>query len=332
MKPLVSILIPAFNAERWIAETIQSAVAQTWPQKEIIVVDDGSRDSTRAVAKRYESSLVKVISQENRGASSARNRAFEHAQGEYIQWLDADDLLAVDKISKQMAVGINSSKRTLLSSPWGIFFYRQTRARFVRTSLWQDLEPVDWLLEKLSENHWMACQSWLVSRELSQMAGPWDTSLSADDDGEYFSRISMESDGIKFVPEAISYVSATNAGSLSKNIHMTEKKRKSQFESMCLQIKYLRSIEDSERTKLACLKYLQRSLIFFYPEDSGIVDRANALACELGGELRIPELSWKWDWLRRVFGWETAKSVMFSMQGTSALPSRYSDYILSKLE
>ena len=332
MKPLVSILIPAFNAEKWIARTIQSAVAQTWQQKEIIVVDDGSRDITLAVAKRYESSLVKVISQENRGASSARNRALEHAQGEYIQWLDADDLLAVDKISKQMAVGMNNSNRTLLSSSWGVFFYRPSKARFVRTSLWQDLEPVDWLLNKLSENHWMACQSWLVSRELTQLAGPWNTSLSADDDGEYFSRISMESDGIKFVPEAISYVSAANAGSLSKNIYMSEKKRKSQFESMCLQIKYLRSIEDSERTKSACLKYLQRCLIFFYPEDSGIVARANALACELGGELRIPDLSWKWDWLRRIFGWEIAKNVMFAMQGTSALPSRYSDYILSKLE
>jgi glycosyltransferase involved in cell wall biosynthesis len=332
VKPLVSILIPAFNAQDWIADTIQSAAAQTWPRKEIIVVDDGSTDHTLAIAQQYASGYVHVVTQNNAGAAAARNKAYALSQGDYIQWLDADDLLAPDKIAKQMEVGIDESKRILLSSSWGYFFYCPRKARFVRTSLWQDLEPVDWLLNKLNENIWMTCQSWLVSRELSQMAGPWDTRLCADDDGEYFSRVILSSELIKFVPDAISYVSTANADSLSKNFHMSERKVRSQFESICLQIKYLRSIEDSERTRAACLKELQRWLIYFYPEFPDIVACANSLAGKLGGQLRIPELSWKWDWLRRLFGWEVAKRISLAMQGTSVLPSKTLDYILSKLE
>src|SRR6266576_6242361 len=104
MAPLVSILIPAYNAERWIADTINSALAQTWPRKEIIVVDDGSEDQTLWVSRQFASKNVSVVTQENRGASAARNKAFELCQGDYIQWLDADDLLAPAKIAKQTEV------------------------------------------------------------------------------------------------------------------------------------------------------------------------------------------------------------------------------------
>src|SRR6266404_9653868 len=125
MKPLVSILIPAYNAEPWIADTIQSALGQTWARKEIIVVDDGSTDRTLSVARRSASKSVSVVTQKNQGAAAARNKAFEICQGDYIQWLDADDLLSPDKIAKQMeAAEQRQSKRILFSSAWGYFIFR----------------------------------------------------------------------------------------------------------------------------------------------------------------------------------------------------------------
>lgn len=332
MEPLVSILIPAFNAQDWIADTIQSASAQTWPRKEIIVVDDGSTDQTLAIAQQYVSSFVHVVTQNNAGAAAARNKAYAMSQGDYIQWLDADDLLAPDKITRQMEVGLREGKKTLLSSPWGYFYYRPKKSVVLPTSLWRDLEPADWLFHKLNENLWMTSQSWLVSRELSQMAGPWDTRLSADDDGEYFCRVLLACEHVKFVPDAFSYVNKLNVGSLSKNIHQSKQKLQSQFESMRLHIHYLRSLEDSQRTKAACIKYLQRWLIYFYPEHVDIVAPVNKLAQELGGQLRIPKLSWKWDWLRCLFGWSVAKRVSFKLQRTSVIPSMSWDYVLSKLE
>src|SRR5208282_807303 len=130
-KPLVSILIPAYNAEAWIADTIRSALAQTWPRKEIIVVDDGSTDGTLAAAKRFESEGILVVAQPNQGAAAARNKAYSLCSGDYIQWLDADDLLSPDKIAKQMEVAERyPGKRILFSSGWAHFLYRPAKAKF----------------------------------------------------------------------------------------------------------------------------------------------------------------------------------------------------------
>src|SRR5215472_9763397 len=103
MKPLVSILIPAYNAEKTIGETLRSALAQSWRNKEIIVVNDGSRDRTLEAAQGFASKELAVFSVENQGAAAARNHAFRLSQGDYVQYLDADDLLAPDKIERQLA-------------------------------------------------------------------------------------------------------------------------------------------------------------------------------------------------------------------------------------
>src|SRR5205814_7608388 len=117
MTPLVSILIPAFNAEQSLGETLRSAVGQTWPRKEIIVVDDGSTDQTAAIARRFASRDVKVVSKRNEGAAATRNYAFSLSQGDYIQWLDADDLLSADKIERQMAALRAGGPRAIASCP-----------------------------------------------------------------------------------------------------------------------------------------------------------------------------------------------------------------------
>ena len=142
MKPLVSILIPAYNAKSWICHSLQSALAQTWSRKEIIVVDDGSSDGTAELARRFSSKEVLVVSTDNQGLSAAVNHAYRLCQGDYIQELDADDLLVPNKIELQLtALRGFESRRILLSSPWAPFFYRTRRARFVPNSLWQDLSP-----------------------------------------------------------------------------------------------------------------------------------------------------------------------------------------------
>ena len=99
---LVSICIPTYNSKKWVGETIHSALAQTWENKEIIIVDDGSVDDTYQIIKQFESDNVRVFRQENKGACSARNRALKEANGDFIQWLDADDILASDKIEIQL--------------------------------------------------------------------------------------------------------------------------------------------------------------------------------------------------------------------------------------
>jgi glycosyltransferase involved in cell wall biosynthesis len=330
--PLVSILIPAYNAAEWIANTLNSALAQTWPRTEIIVVDDGSKDATIEIARRFEPRGVRVIPQRNQGASAARNNAFSQCHGDYIQWLDADDLLAPDKIAKQMEVVMAGlSKRTLLSSPWGRFMYRHSRARFIPSDLWRDLTPQEWLLRKMDQNIYMQTASWLVSRELTEAAGPWDIRLLGDDDGEYFCRVLLASNGVRFVHGANVYYRAFRFDSLSF-IGRFPKKIEAHWISMQLHIKYLRSLGDDARARAACLQYLRDALIYFYPERSHILAEAEELAKELGGSLGTPYLSWKYSWLKVCFGWVAVKPTQnFVRKIRWGLATRF-DYLLYRLE
>ncbi len=332
MKPLVSILVPAFNADEWIADTLRSAVGQTWERKEIIVVDDGSVDKTLAIARQFESTCVQVVTQRNQGAAASRNKAFSLSQGEYIQWLDADDLLAVDKIENQMeALDQCQSERTLLSSAWGKFMYRYYRAQFVPTVLWHDLSPVEWLLGKMGQNVYMQTATWLVSRRLIDAAGPWNTTLLGDDDGEYFCRVLLASDGVRFVPESRVYYRAPGPSSLSY-IGRSDIKLEAQWRSMQLHIKYLRSLEDSDRTRAACVMYLQNWLGNFYPQRLDIVMQAEQMAMDLGAQLKSPELSWKYSWIQAIFGSDLACRAQVLLPTLRWLLSRLWDEALFRLE
>lgn len=307
MKPLVSILIPAYNSERWISEAIESALVQTWPAKEILVVDDGSTDQTLSIARKFASASVSVITQPNEGAASARNKAYSLSQGDYIQWLDADDLLAADKISRQIELLLHEgTRRTLVSSAFGRFRHRVSRVQFSPTSLWCDLSPTDWLVRKLEDNVFMQTATWLASRELAEAAGPWDTRLLGDDDGEYFCRVILASDIIRFVPDAKVFYRRTGGGSLSQ-LGQSPRKIEAHFLSMASHIRYLRSLEDSARVRSACLVFLQRWLVYFYPERPDLVKQLEELATQLGGQLEPPRMSWKYAWIQELFGLPSAK-------------------------
>lgn len=312
--PLVSILIPAYNAETWIADTLRSALAQTWPRTEIIVVDDGSKDATLSIALQFASEKIRVIAQKNEGASAARNNAFRHCHGDYIQWLDADDLLAPDKIERQMELVLQGmSSRLLLSSPWAHFMYRPWKAKFEPSPLWCDLTPREWLLRKMKHNVFMQTSTWLVSRQLTELAGPWDVRMLGDDDGEYFCRVLMASEGVRFIPDAKVYYRAFRFNSLSYVGRFPEK-IEAHWISMKLHIKYLRSMGDNHESRAACLQFLRDSLIYFYPEQRHILQQANELAEELGSSLGIPQLSWKYTWIEVVFGWMLVKPVQTSLR------------------
>jgi O-antigen/teichoic acid export membrane protein/glycosyltransferase involved in cell wall biosynthesis len=321
MKPLVSILIPAYNAEKWVA-----------PNKEIIVVDDGSRDRTSEVARSFASKMVKVVTQPNLGASAARNKALSLCHGDYIQWLDADDVLVRDKISRQMAFVANcAERRVLLSCEWGQFLYSTSRVKFFPTPLWEDLSPVEWIVRKMENFTWMQPGTWLVSRELTEAAGPWDERLSLDDDGEYFCRVVSKSTDIKFISGAKMFYRVRGQGSLGF-LDGSDKKFESLWASMQLHVKYLLSMEDSERTRAACIKYLQNHLISFCSERPDLAQKAQRLAKSYGGQLETPKLSWEYAWIDKMLGWRTTRAIQRNRQKWKIITYRTWDRSVLNLE
>ena len=93
LAPLVSVVIPCYNSARYLGETIESVLAQTYARVEVIVVDDGSTDATPKIAQSYP---VQYVYQTNRGISAARNAGVVHSRGKYVQFLDHDDRLLPD--------------------------------------------------------------------------------------------------------------------------------------------------------------------------------------------------------------------------------------------
>ncbi|MDB9347422.1 glycosyltransferase family 2 protein [Nodularia spumigena] len=308
MISLVSILIPCYNAEKWIAETIESALAQTWQNKEIIIVDDGSKDNSLSIAKRYESSQVKVIAQENSGASSARNRALKEAQGDFIQYLDADDLLAPNKIEVQIQLLLKEQNCGYIASgEWGRFYKNPSETLFISEPVWADLSPVDWLICSWNGGGMMHPAAWLVPRHIADKAGYWDERLSLNDDGEYFCRVVLASEGVKFCQGAKSYYRSGIENSLSGS--QSQKARESEILSWELNTNKLLNRENNSKLKKVCANVFQRFIYDVYPDAPDLRKKAQERVQELGGSDLKLRGSPSFNLLCLIVGWKIAKRI-----------------------
>ncbi len=307
MKPLVSILIPCYNAQYWLAETLESALAQTWTNKEIIVIDDGSNDDTLAVARRFESPVVKVISQENRGQSAAENRALQEVQGDFTQYLDADDLLAPDKIERQIQVLGDSNSDFVAAGEWSRFYRSPQEALFLPQSIWTDMTPVEWLTCSWEGHYMMHGAAWLIPRKIVERAGPWNESLSLINDFDYFCRVLLASQGVKFCWGAKSYYRSGTFTSLSGSKSCAA--WKSAFRSLELGTNNLLAREYSLRTRHASAAVLQRYIYEVYPDVPELQERAEAKVQQLGGSDVQPSGGPLFQLISCVTGWKSAKQI-----------------------
>jgi hypothetical protein len=158
----------------------------------------------------------------------------------------------------------------------------------------------------MGENLYMQPATWLTSRELALAAGPWDTRLWYDDDGEYFCRVLLASEGTRFVPGTGVFYRITGVNSISY-MGRSDRKRDALLLSVKLHIQYLRSLEDSDRVRKACLEYLRTKCVDIYPERPDIFKELQSLAGQLQGRLEVPRLRWKYAWMKPVFGRKAAK-------------------------
>jgi glycosyltransferase involved in cell wall biosynthesis len=119
-KPTVSVVIPCYNGAKFLRETLDSVLAQTYPVLEVLVIDDGSTDDSAAIAESF-GPPIRVIRQPNQGESVARNRGIDEAKGEWIAFLDADDLWDAQKIHKQMDFSLLHPEVMCIHTAWKRF-------------------------------------------------------------------------------------------------------------------------------------------------------------------------------------------------------------------
>ena len=301
-QPLVSIIIPCFNAEPWLASTLESALAQTWSRTEIIVVDDGSSDQSVAVARQFETRGIRLLNQANAGAGVARNTGLSVAQGDFIQYLDADDRLSPDKIAAQIAWLEHSPPRKVATCRWARFQDDEAEARFISEAVYRDLGAIDFLLLAANENQMMHTAAWLVPRTLVEAAGPWDSVPSPNDDGEYFCRVLLASEGLAFCPVGQSYYRSGLEISLSKT--SSQKACRGLLHSMDLIARNLADFENSRRVHVALANHYQRIVYLSYPHAPEVVTAAVERARDHGGSNLRPEMGPRTAALARLIGWK----------------------------
>jgi glycosyltransferase involved in cell wall biosynthesis len=288
-----------------VAEALESCLSQSRVTCEIIVVDDGSRDGSRAVLRGFESRGVRVIDQSNRGASAARNAGLRAAGGEFIQFLDADDLLAPDKLARQTALFAARPEARLVAGPWARFTDAPADAAFTPEANWRDLAPGEFLRLFFETGAMMHPAAWLARRELLDAAGPWDESLSLNDDGEYFARVMLRAGRIDFCPDARSYYRSNLGGSLSGR--KDAKALASLYRSFELSLGYLAAADPGPRTQAALAAGWKWLAFELYPGRPDLATEAERRARELGGSRRPFPGSGRFQLAARLLGWRLAK-------------------------
>ena len=185
--PKVSVLIPTYNQARYVSEAIESALVQTYSDYEIVVVDDGSTDGTGAVAEAY-IPRVRVIHQENRGESGARNAGLQATSGEYIAFLDGDDVYLPDKLERQVNVlGTHQEVGVAYSD---VYLWDTTAGQSQALRLFPGQgAPSGNVLERLVRGNLLTIHAALVRRECLETVGFFDETIHTFPDWELWLRL-----------------------------------------------------------------------------------------------------------------------------------------------
>lgn len=302
--PLVSVLIPCHNAERWIGETISSVLEQTHSNLEVIVVDDGSTDGSLERLRAFTDPRIRVIGQPNGGAAKARNTALEASRGSLVQWLDADDLLDPQKIACQV-VQLLGHPCHVACAAWARFTQTPREADCTIEEVPYRSEPLTWLLRALDSGGGMLFPArWLIPRPIVETAGPWDESLTLNDDGEYFTRIVLASQGVLTCEQAKCYYRSGIEGSLSSS--RSPAAWSSYYHSIELITARLLRTGPTESTKMACSKLWQHFAQAVFPYDADLCDEAMGHASQLHPVELAAEGGRAFLAISSVFGWRLA--------------------------
>lgn len=215
MCTLVSVLIPAFNAEKTIAQTLDSVFNQTYKPIEIIVINDGSTDHTLNTLKNYQD-RVHIISTENRGVSYARNLAFLKSTGDYIQYLDADDLLTPEKIQLQVAA-LQINDADVAYGDWQRFVWTEDNIQIKSTVQRRIKENIE---VELFTDFWCPPAALLYSRRIADEL-KWNEKLPVIQDARYLLDAAICRGKFIYTPGVMALYREGQQGSLSQRSEAT---------------------------------------------------------------------------------------------------------------
>ncbi|MGJ8592090.1 MAG: glycosyltransferase family 2 protein [Aquaticitalea sp.] len=314
MNKLVSIIIPVYNAERYLEETLNSVFSQDYKNLEVIAVDDNSTDSSLSILQHITDHRFKLLQQDRKGACAARNLGFENSKGDNIQFLDADDLMSADKIEAQ--VNALQHRNTSIAVCNTKHFYGSIDQGKITDQeyLFTTSDTKSFLLNLYGANgtpNMVQTSAWLTPRTLIELAGPWDESLSKDQDGEFFCRVVSKASEVIYVPNVLNYyrkhIKGQNIANQKQKTHL-----ESQLKALNSKYEQLKTLKDTNAFKTAFSLQYKWIAIDAYPEFKEISKEAMKKCNVLGGNMYLPVLGGKViETTKSIFGWRAAKSLSY---------------------
>lgn len=301
--PLVSILIPLYNAEAYIEETITKALKQTYSNIELVIVDDHSTDNSLKIAQKYASEKVHIYSNSKKGGNSARNYAFEKCKGEYIKFMDADDYCTNDMIEKQMERMLkDGDENTLIFSPVKML-YPDGHLFLPPREIDKDYIPgIELLIDIWRERGWNCPHCHLMHRNLFVKSKGWDEAIIKNQDGEFFARVAAKATKALSVNNVFAIWRQTGNGvSTKRSIEAFKSVVKSYDIISDLILRY----NNSEEYKTICAKYIGAFVYRYYPELASAMQDVDILLKKLNRPLLLPQRR-VLSLLRLFLGWKKA--------------------------
>ena len=216
MKYPVSVIMAAYNAAATIEASVRSVLEQSMENIELIVVDDGSIDETRAVLEGIDDPRIRVISQDNAGPSAARNRAVAEARGEFVACIDADDLWAADKIELQVQA-LRATPEASVAYGWVDIIDSQSRFAYSDQRVTHEGNVY---AELLHTNFIFSGSNTMIRKSVFERLGGFDESLRAVEDWEFHVRLAAEYEFVGIPRVLVRYRQAP--GSLSSRLDLME--------------------------------------------------------------------------------------------------------------
>ena len=276
----VSIIIPLYNSEAYITQTIDSCLAQTHDNIEIIVIENGSTDKSYQVVKSIDDKRLSVFQILKSNAAAARNYGYHKATGTYIIFLDADDVMASNKIELQLKALSAKPKGWVASCAWAKFKINTKEAVISPQKVWATQNPIDWCLQSWMGEGMMIPGCWLIPKPIIDKAGLWDERLSLHDDGEFMCRVLLASKGNVFVENTVVYY-RQQGNSLSRD-HTSKKAAESALLVYKSYLQQILKFQDSKLTRRALVRNFSRFVYEYYPAHAQLIKEAYREINELG--------------------------------------------------
>jgi glycosyltransferase involved in cell wall biosynthesis len=244
---LVSVVMPVYNAAPYLREAIQSMFDQTYPNWELIAVDDGSTDNSWEILQSYSDPRIKIFQRENGGQCAATNTGLQHISGDYVLFFDADDLMDKNKIKVQVEALAKEDANAVAVGRWAFFNSTISDAKFLEEPVYYSGKSTDWLYRLWAYETMMPNHGYLIPRQVLEKAGRfYDESIFLNIDFEYFTRIVLAADKIVYCPDSICYYRKGVPGAKTSNPKL--ERRLSSLKSRTKAIGYYLAKERSERS------------------------------------------------------------------------------------